>query len=402
MSHTPEHEHHRGRVLTAAVTAALIGGVIGGAVMWLVLRTNGTNGQQPGMQAAMPPAQVRVGRVEQQALRERFDVVGRLQELRRATVAAEVSGRVLEVPIDAGDPVVGGETVLAQIDGVWARLALREAEARLAAAQANVDQSRRDYGYLQTLQERGSAKPREVEDAATTVASDEAALREAEAAMELAQQRVDRLRIVAPFDGAVIDRLVERGQWVNQGTPVAEVITTGSFDAEVFVPEQYIRLVAVGENVDVTVEPLKMNLAGRVVAVVPSAENAARTFPVKIRLDDPEGVLKAGMSVIAHLPISDAQPRLTVPRDAVLFAGGDATVWVATETAEGPRQALAVPVAVLFGVGDRYVVEPLGATLEPGAAVVVQGGERLIPNQPLMIDSPPAALASDGGAPDPG
>lgn len=388
-------EHHQHRVIITAVIAAVIGIALGAVVAALIVsRLSGGEQMQGGgaMGGGMPPAQVRVGNVEQQDLRARFDVVGRLHELRRAVVASEVEGRVLDVPIEPGDMVVGGETVLAEIDGVWSNLALKESQAQVAAAKATLEQSRRDYEYLKTLQTNGSAKPKEVDDAATMVAANEATLEAAHAALDLAQQRVDRLKVVAPFDGAVVDRLVERGQWVDPGTPVAQVITTGQLDAEVYVPEQHIGEVAVGEPIDVTVGPLNERVTGAVVAIVPTASNAARTFPVKVRLDDMGGRLKAGMSVVAHLPVSKAGPKLTVPRDAVLFDGDNAMVWVAAEIVE-PKQHVAqpVPVKVTFGVADRYAVEPLGATLEPGAMVVVQGGERLMPNQPLMIDPGPQA-----------
>jgi len=397
--HAAAHEHHQHRLIIAVVIAAVLGLALGGGAAWLVAaRVNG-NGGAPGggfdaMMGGMPPAMVRVGDVREQALRSRFDAVGRLIELRRATVASEVEGRVLDVPIEAGDAVVGGATVLAEVDGVWSSLALREAEARVAAVRATLEQSRRDYEYLATLRQSGSAKPKEVEDAATAVAANEASLAAARTAVDLAKQRVDRLKIVAPFDGAVVRRLVERGQWVAPGTPVAEVITTGQLDAEVYVPEQHVGAIRVGQTVDVTIGPIGERVTGEVVAIVPAASNAARTFPVKVRLDDRGGKLKAGMSVIAHLPISDERPRLTVPRDAVLFSGDEATVWVATQNVEGGRVALPVPVRVSFGVADRYVVEPLGATLEAGADVVVQGGERLVPNQPLMIDPGPQAAQS--------
>ena len=72
----------------------------------------------------MWPATVRVGVAETQKLRPRLAVIGRLREVRLATVAAEVEGKVLAVPVQEGDPVVGGQTVLAEIDGVWAGLDL--------------------------------------------------------------------------------------------------------------------------------------------------------------------------------------------------------------------------------------------------------------------------------------
>ncbi len=390
------HEHHHGHGLIIGVIAALLGVAAGAGLAVLVLSHMQPAGQNGGGDAAaqqgMPPASVRVGVVSRQELARRFDVVGRLQEIRHATVAAEVEGRVLSAPIEPGDPVVGGQTVLAEIDGVWTRLALEQAEAQVAAAKVTLDQSQRDYEYLRKLANGGSAKPKEVDDAQAKVEANRAALQAAQAMRDEAQQRVERLAIVAPFDGAVVQRLVERGQWVSPGAAVAKVITTGQLDAEVYVPEQYIGQVNVGEQVEVSIDPLDESVQGKIVAVVPLAANAARTFPVKIRLDDRGGRLKAGMSVTAHLPISQKQPHLVVPRDAVLFSGADTSVWAVmpSDNQKQPPTAAPVPVRVLFGTADDYVIEPLGdKELAVGGLVVVQGGERLIPGQGLLFEPPP-------------
>src|SRR5690606_6985236 len=149
--------------------------------------------------------------------------------------------------------------------------------------------------------------------------------------------------------------------------------------------------------------PVGVEARGEVVAVTPFGGNAARTFPVKVRLDDRAGTLKAGMSVTARVALTARTPRLTVPRDAVLFSATGPVVWMAAlaESGEGAAAeaapapggpshvAQAVPVEVLFGTADRYAVRPTGtgadAGLSAAAAVVVEGAERLMPGQPLIL-----------------
>lgn len=405
-------------VIVAALVALVLGAAGGFVVSRLApLGTPGTLGN-PGSPMAggdpaggapqgPPPAAVRVGRATQETLQQRFEVVGRLEEVRRATIAAEVEGKVIAAPVEEGDRVEAGETVLVRIDPVWARAALQMAEAQVASARAELDQSRRDLAYLEQLQAAGSAKPKEVDDARAAVASDEAELTAALAARDEAATRVSRLEVVAPFDGAVVEKMVEVGQWVQVGDPVAELISTEEIDAVVYVPERLINRVSVGERVEVFVEPLGEAVEGEVVAVVPSGASAARTFPVKVRLDDLGGRLKSGMSVLARLPVGESKPVLTVPRDAVLFQGGEAVVWAAVSPggtwgeaageAGGPSgaappampQAMPMNVEVLFGVDERYAVQPLpsmgGAKLAAEMPVVIEGAEQLFPTQPLMI-----------------
>jgi RND family efflux transporter MFP subunit len=346
-----------------------------------------------------PPALVRVGHAQTTELQDRFQVVGRLQELRAATVAAEVEGKIVELPVSEGDPVTADQTVLATIDGVWSRLNLQAADAEVQAAQATLDQSQRDLRYLEALLTAQSAKPKEVEDARAKVQSDHARLDAAIAARNLAGEQVQRLQVKAPFDGIVVRKLAEVGQWVSQGDPVAQIISRGQIDAVIDVPEQWINQVNLGDSVRVTVEPLNAEVQGTVVTVNPFAPNAARTFPVKIRLDDQQGRLKAGMSVVAHVPRSAMHQRLTVPRDAVLFAPDGTSVWTASPLENAGPTAQRIAVKVLFSDHDRYVVEPLaagpGPALTDGTPVVIEGAERLFPMQPLSIMP---ATAADGEA----
>jgi RND family efflux transporter MFP subunit len=350
----------------------------------------GGEGQGP------PPATVRVGNVASDVVQNRWDVVGRLREVRRAMVAAEQSGRVVKISAEEGDVVIGGETVLAHIDDVWAKLALRTAEAKLSQARASIteeearlEQARRDHEFLRDLQQRNSAKPKEVADAATLVSEREATieraraeLAEVEAEVQRQRENVERLRIVAPFDGVVIRKMTEVGQWLAAGSPVAEIISTGQIDGVIDVPERLIHFVKPGDKIELIVESLDEEVTGEVESITPLANVASRTFPVKVRIDDRGGRFKSGMSITAHVPTGEKVERLTVPRDAVQRAGAQSVVW-----ANLNGQAMPINVKVLFGQGDRYVIQPEGGgpPLQPGMQVVIEGAERLFPTQPLQI-----------------
>lgn len=347
-----------------------------------------------GAAPAAPPAKVRVAQATVMSVRDRFTLVGRLEQQRQAVVAAEVAGKVVEVPVEEGQPVEGGETVLAQIEAVWAQLDLAAASADVAAAQATLDQSQSDLNYLESLLASNAAKPKEVEDARAKVQADRARLDSAVAARDRATREMERLAVVAPFDGVVVEKLTEVGQWMTPGAPVARIISRGAIDAVLNVPERLVNVVEVGDEVDVTVDALGQTYTGEVVSLTPFGPSAARTFPMKVRLDDDGGRLKAGMSVTAALPVKQQRQVLTVPRSSVQFRGQNQTVWVG-QSAQGPMPVAApVNVEVLFGVGDRYAVAPEAgvgdSALTDGATVVVEGAERLFPTQPLIMLNEPA------------
>lgn len=354
-----------------------------------------------GPPGGAPPALVRVAEVSQRPLQTRWDAIGRLVELRRATIAAEVPGKVLKLDIEEGQRVTAGKTVLAEIDGVWTQLQLKSAEATIRSIEARLDQARRDLSFLEELAKRGSANLKEVEDARAESNALAAELEAAIADRNLQEERVQRLAVLAPFDGVVVAKHSEAGQWVNQGSPIVELITVGQIDAVLDVPERYIGNVRVGDRVPLKIEALGLEAEGEVLSIIPSGSNAARTFPVKIRLDDRGGQLKPGMSVIGYVPMSEARSHLAVPRDAVQFGPQGTLVWT-LDQGEGPMPVAAmVPIQVLFAQDQWFAVEPAPqATLTDGQPVVVEGAEMLFPGRMLIVqgDAPPGAGPSPDAA----
>ena len=369
-----------------------------GVICAVALVVHAQPGGKPG---APPPALVGVGDVRMEELQARRDVVGRLREIRRTIVAAEQPGRVVEIPVDEGDEIAARKTVLAKIDDVWARLALQSARSRLeqaratvAEAQARLEQASRDRKYLDELLEAASAKPKEVEDAHTTEQAEKARLKRAQADLMVAQAELDlrkeelvRLTVLAPFDGMVVQKMTEVGQWVNQGDGVVEIISRGGIDGVIDVPEQIINHIQVGAKVEVMIEPLGFRLMGQIVVINPSGSTSARTFPVKIRLDDRGGLLKPGMSILAKIPITQRIEVLTVPRDAIQRSAMGTVVWMDADGVATP-----ISVEVLFGHGDRYAISLLQAGAVPltdHTNVVTEGAERLFPGRPLSILATP-------------
>lgn len=358
--------------------------------------------EMAGAPQGAPPTEVVTAAVALEPVQDRARVIGRLRAVRRATVASEVEGRVLEVRVDVGSRVVGGETVIAVVDDVWAQLAIEQAEADLSAAQARADRSARDLASLESLGQRNASDQRAIDDAKAAADADAAEVLAFAAALHRAEVTRDRVTVVAPFDGVVTKKIAEQGQWLDPGGAVVEVVSSGEIDAVIDVPEQQVGAVRVGMPVEVVVEATGQRLVGTVAAVNPDGGNAARTFPVKVRLDNADGALKVGMSVVASVPLGAEQEHTLVPRDAVAFSPGGAQVWMVMQMPGSPADALPVAmpmdVEVLFGLGDRFVVRALpkmpGAGLYPGTPVIVQGGEMVWPTRPVIVTGGPG-----GGGP---
>ncbi|XAM01703.1 efflux RND transporter periplasmic adaptor subunit [Phycisphaeraceae bacterium D3-23] len=405
--------HHTAWLGALAGTVVLALAV--GASVWLVMNRQygerfekavqlGVDEQMAAMgggPAGAPPTEVVVASVVSETVQDHARVVGRLREVRRAVVASEVEGRVLEVRVDVGSHVTS-ETVIAVVDDVWAKLQVEQAEADLSAARARADQTARELAHLESLAARNASDQRAINDAKAAADADAAEVKAYEAALHRAEVSLERVEIVAPFDGYVTRKNAEQGQWLGPGGAVVEIISSGGIDAVIDVPEMQVGGVQVGMEIEVWVEALGRSFVGKVVAVSPDGSSAARSFPVKVRLDNPDGLLKVGMSVVAQVPLTAESAQLIVPRDAVTFSTQGAQVWIVGAMPGAPEGglpvALPVEVEVLFGVGNRFAVSPLqkmeGLTLMPGMPVVVVGAEQLWPTRPAIVTNP-----QDGGPP---
>ncbi len=374
---------------------------------------------------------------------------------RRATIGSAVDGRVLEYPIDAGQPVAAGETITQlrtgtieiDISAAHAERELRQAElqelengsrpeeialaeAQLASAQARDDYASARFARAQRLYEESAGISQDEFEASRAEAMQAAAQR-AEAENQLAlvrqgprQERIAQARarvamqqqavalledrqqkysLKSPFDGYVSQELTEQGAWVTQGDAVAEVLEINPVEVEVFVPEENVRFVPLGGTCDVRVEAFPdQTFAGTIDRIVPLADARSRTFPVRIVVPnepvDGSYPLLPGMLARVSLASGSTTDALLVPKDAINLGGKQVNV---IKLVDGK----AVPVPIEMGVavgGTRQVIPLETGSLAVGDPVVIRGNERLRPGQAVRVSANEATETYlDGDVPSP-
>ncbi len=344
-----------------------------------------------------PPSPVRVDVITRAVVADKIPVVGQLQEVRSSVVASEEAGRVILAGFEVGDKVVANKTILAKIDDFELTSELNTYKALLQEtlmlvdeAQARLDRAKKDVEYITALRKNQSTNQMELENAITNLAAQSARLEAGKAAVEQRKAQINRLKekltrtiIYAPFDGYAVEKSTEVGQWLTPGAPVAKIISAGPIDAVADVPERVVNNLKPGDPVNVLIEPLNKSVVGKVFAIVPAANKAARTFPVKLRLENPTGDFKAGMSITVSIPTGKAVEQTLVHQDAVLRGDLGAFLWLNLQ-----GMAVRVPVKVIFGDGTRLAIrslDPSGPPLMPGMETVVEGAERLMPGSPVMV-----------------
>lgn len=287
--------------------------------------------------------------------------------------ATEVAGLVERVAVEDGERVKAGQVIVELGTDL---LQKRLASARAARAQvlAELDIARIEYTRRSRLFEKGSIAEQSYDENRFRVLALERRAEALAAEQERLELEIQKTRIRAPFDGIVIRRGVERGEWVDVGKTVAEIGRDAWVDIRVDLPERLFPRLKPEAAVRVRIGDEE--LEGRVHAVIPRADIATRTVPVKIRVGNRRGLIE-GLSATVRLAADRPQEEaLLVPRDALLTVGGRTLLFLVDA-----GRARAVPVTVTAYLEDKAAVA--GPGLAPGQPVVVKGQERLRDGQPV-------------------
>jgi RND family efflux transporter MFP subunit len=355
--------------------------------------------------AAQQPAMVVVAPVEKKPINIASRLVATIEPMVRSTLAAESPALVRERFFDEGQEVQQG-MLLAKFDDslLQRRLAslqaqTRSAEAELRRAQLLEQNDSRERDRVTGLYEQGAATEKEYYDAVNVheqsqaaVAVAEARVAEREAEVAELELEIEKTNVVAPFTGVVNRRYVEVGQWVRQGDPVAELVQLDPLYVRTGVPESAMARLKLGDTARFQVDALGgREFEGTVAEILPVADAESRTFPVRLRVENTERLLRPGM--FARATVSQQEDSwLVVPKDAIGQARGQHVVVVADN-------GVARTVVVQLVAGDETSQGVMGEGLKVGDLVVIRGNEGLMDGTPLMIQNPPGGGPPGGGPP---
>ncbi|MBA1146163.1 efflux RND transporter periplasmic adaptor subunit [Ectothiorhodospiraceae bacterium WFHF3C12] len=332
--------------------------------------------------AAQSGVPVTVSTAERAPVIKVVPLTGTVNAARVTNLSPTVAGQVEEITLDVGDRVRAGDPVL-RMDRELARLALESARAATEQAREELADARRRLRDAQRLSEQRGIAETEVLSLQSEVRRDTAAVRRLEAEQQRHAERLRRHELTAPFDAVVSQRHAEVGEWVTPGDPVVELVATDRLLVDFRVPQQYFPDVSVDQAMTVTLQALPgRDLDGHIQAVVPVSDPSARTFLVRVSLDDKRIPMTPGMSAAGKLRLTRSQEGVVISRDALLrYPDGRTTVWVLDN---GGDTATVDERNVDIGVAFDGRVEVV-AGLAAGTPVVVEGNEALQPGQRVEV-----------------
>lgn len=332
-------------------------------------------------------------------------VTGTVRAFHRADLTAETSGRVVIRGVEAGAAVEEGDPIL-ELEAARQQLALRRAEAALEAARTVLTHAERELARGERLARASALSEQRRDDLQHAVdrARDELAL--ARVARDTAKRDLEDTRIRAPFAGLVDSVVVDIGDYVRLGEPVATLVDLSR--VRIFAG------VTAGEAArlerGLTARVSFADLGGRrfdatLMSVGRVASAGEGTYPIELWLEDADAAMRDGLVARIDLPDPSQEQVLLVPRTALLRRDGRPEAFVVQEE-EGLSVARARAirtgrnegqwVEILDGLaeGDAVVVDGLFA-LENGSIVVVDGAPSTGAASARVPASPDAAVAGE-------
>jgi len=242
--------------------------------------------------------------------------IGQVEAKFDTYVNAKVGGRIEEISKDKGDMVEKGE-VLARIEKRDYELALDAAEAEFARTQALYKDAEANFQRVKKLFEGGAIAKSKYDNAEAQFKAAKAAFEAAEANLELAQRNLRETEILAPFDGAVVERFVSPGIVVGSDAPLFRVVKLSPIKVVVSVAEEARRFVREGDTAKVTVEGYPGSVfEGEIASINKAVSPLTGTFDVEVLIENKDKRLLPGMLAKVEI-LGQRQRVLAVPREAL-------------------------------------------------------------------------------------
>ncbi|NNG46164.1 MAG: efflux RND transporter periplasmic adaptor subunit [Deltaproteobacteria bacterium] len=321
-----------------------------------------------------PPALVVVSEIREGMVAPRTEFVGTVYYPEVSEVSSEVSGIVVKASFEEGDRVRKGN-VLVLLDAELLGKTLASTRSTHEQTLADLERATLDLERIEKLYREESISEQVYDENRFRVKSLGKKGESLKADVERLEVELAKKTVRAAFDGVVLEKHVDRGEWLSPGAAVATLARDDSMDVVVEVPGDVLPFVRKGGNVDVRTG--EREIQGTVSAIVPRGDISTRTFPVKIRVPNRHSLIE-GMEARVKIPAGKKEKTLLVPRDALVTAMGQTVVFTVVDA-----KAKMVPVTVTVYVGKEVAVRTNG--LKTGMKVLIKGNERIRDGQPVSI-----------------
>lgn len=367
---------------SSLVPAVVVALAVGAGAGYFSPRLFGPGASPGGAPRAAGPAEgvkakgpqsivVEVQKVARQSFERGITAVGSLRSYESVTLRPEVAGRISEIRFTEGQRVTKGQ-VLIRLDDSVPRAEFEQARANFTLAKSNYDRSIE-------LQQKGFISKQ---------AKDEAdnAMKVQQAAMVLAQVRLDKNDIRAPFGGVIGLRNVSVGDYIGAGQDLVALEAIDPLKVDFRIPEIYLSQIRTGQTLEVALDAMPDKaFAGSVYAISPLIDTGGRSIVMRAQVKNPGGHLRPGMFARVKLLLDEPSLSPAVPEAALVPMGDNQFVYRV-------QDGRAERVQVVVGQRSKGMVE-ITSGLAEGDEIVVAGAQKLRDGVPVKLaDVTPSAL----------
>lgn len=324
------------------------------------------------------PLAVTIAQAKQTPKTNELKLTGTVEGLTSAIISSRFAGKVDQIFVEDGQAIQNGATLLT-LDTVELANAVRIAQNNVRQTEANFATAQADYQRYCNLYGKNAVTKQQLESAEARMITSRTEVDNAYANLNNAHKQIADGSILSPVTGVVANKAVTIGQVVSPGTALLTVEQIDQIYVVVNVEQKDLAVAKLGADVTVSVDTYPGQIFKGTVAVInPVAGSESRMFRVKIKIDNPEQLLKPGMFAQAALPSDKQQSVLAIPRTAIVAQKGLHYVYVATN---GQAKKTLVEKGDL--IGDLIEVK---AGLQPGMAVVVDNLDKIKDGDALLTE----------------
>jgi len=305
-------------------------------------------------------------------------ISGALIAEREATVRSELTGTLVQVFVEEGQAVTRGQ-LLGRISDDAVQDAVLSAQSAVRTATEAVVVAKRNAERTERLAQAGAVAERELEQARWSVTNAEGALADANARLASARKQLDNTRLTSPFAGFLSERQASAGDVVSPGTALFTIVDPSSLRLEAQVPAAALGSLRAGTPVPFTIDGLpERAFEGRIVRINPAVDPATRQVRITVSLPNTGGRLVAGLFAQGRVAI-ESRTTLAIPPAAIDRRGIRPTV---TRIEQGVAERVEVTTGIEDATLDRVEVTQglaVGDTVVTGNARGIQPGTKVRP-----------------------
>ena len=250
---------------------------------------------------------VEVTQPERSLVRDELITFGSLRSTESTIVRPELDGRLAALHFREGEAVKAGELLVSLDDAI--------ARAELAQARANLDLAEKSFQRNQLLFARGASNAQAQDEAQSQQQA-------ARASLALAQARLDKTQIHAPYDGVLGLRQVSVGDYLSAGDDIVNLEVLDPLKVDFRIPQKAVSQVHLGQAIELSLDAYPgERFKGTIIALNPRLDEIGRSQAIRAQVANADHRLKPGQFVKVSVILAERPQALLVPEEAVMPVG---------------------------------------------------------------------------------